>query len=98
MTGAGSAIDGMEIGSSRSVLGKRFNALLARPPIDYLAAWRIQLAAERLRSGDESVPQVAEVVGYESEAAFSRAFKRLTGVPPGRWRETGGQRPQPAAT
>ena len=87
-----------QIGSSRSVLGKRFNALLARPPIDYLAAWRIQLAAERLRSGDESVPQVAEVVGYESEAAFSRAFKRLIGMAPGRWRETGGQRQQPAAT
>jgi AraC-like DNA-binding protein len=85
------------IGSSRSVLAERFKALLGRPPIDYLAAWRIQLAAERLRSGDESVPRVAENVGYESEAAFGRAFKRLTGISPGRWRETGGQRQQPVA-
>ena len=78
------------VGSSRSVLGERFKALLGRPPIDYLAAWRIQLAAERLRGGSESVPRVAASVGYDSEAAFSRAFKRLTGMAPGRWRETGG--------
>jgi AraC-like DNA-binding protein len=78
------------VGSSRSVLGERFNALLGCPPIGYLAAWRIQLAAERLRGGNESVPRVAASVGYESDAAFSRAFKRLIGMAPGRWRETGG--------
>lgn len=77
-----------QVGSSRSVLNERFNHLLGRPPIDYLAAWRIQLAAERLRATHESIPQVAASVGYDSEAAFGRAFKRLTGVSPGRWRET----------
>ena len=81
------------IGSSRTVLGERFNALLGRPPIDYLVGWRIQLAAERLRAGQESVPRIAESVGYESEAAFSRAFKRVTGTTPGAWRETLGTDP-----
>lgn len=76
------------IGSSRTVLNERFNALLGRPPIDYLSAWRIQLAAERLRATADSVPQVAASVGYDSEAAFGRAFKRLTGMSPGLWRET----------
>jgi AraC-like DNA-binding protein len=78
------------IGSSRTVLNDRFNALLGRPPIDYLAAWRIQLAAERLRATSETVPQVAASVGYDSEAAFGRAFKRLTGISPGRWRDSQG--------
>ena len=81
------------IGSSRTVLNERFNALLGRPPIDYLAAWRIQLAAERLRATAESVPQVAASVGYDSEAAFGRAFKRLTGMSPGRWRDAGAASP-----
>lgn len=75
------------VGSSRTVVVDRFNAVLGRPPIDYLAGWRIQLAAERLRVGQESVPSVAAGVGYESEAAFSRAFKRITGMTPGSWRE-----------
>lgn len=77
------------IGSSRTVLGERFNALLGRPPIEYLAVWRIQLAAERLRARQESVPRIAESVGYESEAAFSRAFKRVMGMTPGAWRDAG---------
>ena len=75
------------VGSSRTVVVDRFNAVLGRPPIDYLAGWRIQLAAERLRVGQESVPSVAAGVGYKSEAAFSRAFKRITGMTPGSWRE-----------
>ena len=75
------------IGSSRTVLSERFKALLGRPPIEYLASWRIQLAAERLRVGHESVPSIAASVGYESEAAFVRAFKRITGTTPGRWRD-----------
>ena len=73
-------------GSSRTVVSERFKALLGRPPIDYLASWRIQLAAERLRVGHESVPSIAASVGYKSEAAFNRAFKRLTGMTPGSWR------------
>lgn len=78
---------GREVGSSRTVLTDRFKALLGRPPIVYLASWRIQLAAERLRAGHESVPTIAAAVGYESEAAFARAFKRITGMTPGDWRK-----------
>ena len=77
------------IGSSRSVLAERFKSVLGRPPIDYLLAWRIQIAADRLRAGADSLPRVAESVGYESEAAFSRAFKRMTGMSPGAWRDAG---------
>src|SRR5205807_6862406 len=75
------------IGSSRTVLADRFKALLGRPPIDYLASWRIQLAAERLRVGHESISSIAANIGYESDAAFIRAFKRITGTTPGSWRE-----------
>jgi len=73
-------------GTSRTVLAERFNALLGRPPIDYVTSWRIQLAAERLRSSAEPIGRIAADAGYESEAAFNRAFKRVTGVTPGRWR------------
>jgi AraC-like DNA-binding protein len=76
-----------EVGSSRTVVAERFKALLGRPPIDYITSWRIQLAGERLRVGHESFASVAAGVGYESEAAFSRAFKRVTGMTPGSWRE-----------
>jgi AraC-like DNA-binding protein len=84
------------VGSSRTVLSDRFKLLLGRPPIEYLANWRIQLAAERLRVGHESVPRIAAGIGYESEAAFNRAFKRITGMTPGSWR-TAGQSPIAAA-
>jgi AraC family transcriptional regulator, alkane utilization regulator len=76
-----------EAGSSRTVLAERFNALLGKPPIEYVTSWRIQLAAERLRGGKDGIAKIAADVGYESEAAFNRAFKRLTGVTPGRWRD-----------
>ena len=75
-------------GTSRTVLTERFNALLGRPPMDYMTSWRIQLAAERLRSGDTSIARIASEAGYELEAAFNRAFKRITGVTPGRWRNS----------
>lgn len=74
-------------GGSRTVLNERFNRLLGKPPIEYLAGWRIQLAAEKLGDTAESLARISEQVGYESEAAFSRAFKRAMGVSPGRWRE-----------
>ena len=82
-----------EAGTSRTVLGERFNTLLGRPPIDYLVGWRIQLAADRLRHSKDGLARIAADIGYESEAAFSRAFKRVTGVSPGRWREGAGDSP-----
>jgi AraC family transcriptional regulator, alkane utilization regulator len=74
-------------GTSRSVLFERFSAIVGQSPIQYLASWRMQLAAERLRNTHDSLAAVAAEVGYESEASFNRAFKRITGLAPGRWRE-----------
>ncbi len=82
-----------EAGASRTVLAERFNALLGRPPIEYATCWRIQLAADRLRHGREAIAAIAADVGYESEAAFARAFKRVTGISPGRWRNGAGDSP-----
>ena len=73
---------------SRSALHERFAQLVGMPPMHYLAQWRMQVAAGLLRSTDASVASVALDVGYESEAAFSRAFKRLVGAPPAAWRRT----------
>jgi AraC-like DNA-binding protein/mannose-6-phosphate isomerase-like protein (cupin superfamily) len=78
-----------EAGTSRSVLSERFRAMVGQPPIEYLANWRIQLAARRLRSTDDCLAAVAAASGYDSQAAFHRAFKRIAGVAPGRWREAG---------
>lgn len=72
--------------ASRTVLAERFAALVGVPPMQYLTQWRISLAAHLLRGGTLSVSRIAEQVGYESEAAFSRAFKREYGLPPGAWR------------
>ena len=77
-----------EVALSRSALAERFTALVGESPIQYLARWRLALAAQALRSGNEAIARVAERAGYESEAAFSRAFKREFGVPPGAWRKT----------
>ena len=82
-----------EVGASRTVLGERFNAVLGKPPIEYLTGWRIQLAADRLRNGRDAIARIAVDSGYESEAAFNRAFKRVTGLTPGRWRDGGGDSP-----
>ena len=75
-----------EAGASRSVLAERFSRFLGEPPLTYLARWRLQLAARMLQTTREAVLQVASEVGYESEAAFNRAFKREFGVPPGQFR------------
>ncbi|RYZ04914.1 MAG: AraC family transcriptional regulator [Myxococcales bacterium] len=77
---------GKECGLSRSVLAERFAELVGIPPIQYLAQWRIQLAASLLRSGKSSLAEIAERVGYGSEAALSRAFKRQVGVAPAHYR------------
>lgn len=75
-----------EAGTSRSVLAERFRHYLGEPPISYLTRWRLQLGARMLKSSSRSVTEVAAEVGYESEAAFNRAFKREFGVPPARFR------------
>lgn len=77
-----------EAGISRSVLAERFTQFVGHPPIEYLTSWRMQLAANQLRSSTESVAEIANRVGYESEAAFSRAFKKAVGAPPSEWRKT----------
>ena len=71
-----------QIGVSRSVLADRFTALVGMPPMQYLAKWRMQIAAGLLSAGGVNVATIAAEVGYASEAAFSRAFKKVVGVPP----------------
>jgi len=73
-------------GTSRTVLTERFRRYLEVTPMRYLAQWRLQLAAHELETTDVLVKAVADRAGYESEAAFNRAFKRLFGCPPGDWR------------
>lgn len=75
---------------SRSALGERFARYLGEPPMQYLTRWRLALAAESLRTTREPLIRIAERCGYESEAAFNRAFKREFGVPPGTWRRQRG--------
>jgi AraC-like DNA-binding protein len=86
---------GEEAGLSRTVLHERFTHFVGQPPMQYLAAWRMQLAAGRLRDSDAKLIEIALDVGYESEAAFWRAFKRVVGVSPGAWRRA--QRSRAAA-
>ena len=74
-----------EAATSRSVLAQRFTELVGESPIRYLAGWRIQLAKQLLRDGT-NIAEVSGQIGYESEAAFNRAFKRTTGSPPASWR------------
>ena len=75
-----------EAGVSRSVLAERFRHYLNEPPMAYLTRWRLQLGEQMLSSTSYSVAQIASEVGYESEAAFNRAFKREFAVPPARFR------------
>jgi AraC-like DNA-binding protein len=75
-----------EIALSRSAFYERFMRLIGQPPMQYLTQWRMQAAANLLRQTHAPVASIALDVGYESEAAFTRAFKRLVGTPPARWR------------
>jgi AraC-like DNA-binding protein len=77
---------GHEVGASRSVLAERFTRLVGEPPMQYVARWRMQAAAHQLLSTTDTVAAVAERVGYESEAAFTRAFKKIVGTTPTTWR------------
>jgi AraC-like DNA-binding protein len=74
------------VASSRTVLVDRFRELLGQPPIRYLTGWRMDLASGLLRATNLGVAEIAERVGYDSEAAFSRAFKRAFGQAPAHWR------------
>lgn len=76
----------LEVGMSRSVFAERFTAMVGQPPMQYLTLWRMHVAAQLLREGRGNVGQIGFAVGYESEAAFSRAFKRQFGTSPGTWR------------
>jgi AraC-like DNA-binding protein len=82
---------GNQVGLSRSALNQRFVDLIGQPPIQYLANWRMQLAAQLLRETRSSIAAIALDVGYDSEAAFVRAFKRLVGMPPATWRRERGR-------
>src|SRR5215471_4216056 len=77
---------GREVGLSRSALGERFTRLIGMAPMHYLASWRMQVAAQELRKSSATLAQVASTVGYESEAAFSRAFKKTFRTAPATWR------------
>lgn len=81
-----------QVALSRSAFVERFTSLVGVPPIRYLTGWRLQTAKQSLRETSKTIAQVAHAVGYESEAAFSRAFKREFGLPPARWRERDGTR------
>ena len=74
------------VGVSRSALVARFTRYLSDPPMAYLTGWRLRLGAQALTSSSKGVADVAAAVGYESEAAFNRAFKRAFGVPPAQYR------------
>lgn len=81
-----------EAGLSRSALTERFTRFLGKSPMAYLADWRLELGAEALRATSRSVQRVALDVGYDSEAAFNRAFKRRFAVPPARYRRDSRER------
>jgi transcriptional regulator GlxA family with amidase domain len=76
-----------EVGLSRSVFAKRFMEYLNVSPMHYLAGWRLQIATRLLDDKNISIAEAAAEVGYESEAAFNRAFKKFAGTPPGAWRK-----------
>lgn len=77
-------------GASRSALAERFTQLVGCAPIQYLTQWRMQIAARRLAEGGVKVATVAQEIGYDSEAAFSRAFKKFVGQSPSEWRAGAG--------
>lgn len=77
---------GAAVGLSRAAFARRFGDAVGESPIAYLARWRMTVAADLLRGGDEPLAAIAERVGYESEFAFAKAFKRLRGQAPGRYR------------
>jgi len=85
---------GRRVGLSRSALHERFVEMIGQPPMQYLTNWRMQVAGALLRNSNATVASVAQDVGYDSEAAFARAFKRLVGKPPAAWRRQAMSRTQ----
>ena len=79
-----------KVAMSRSAFAEHFMRFVGTPPMQYLANWRMQIAASQLLSTMDSVAAVANRVGYDSEAAFSRAFKKAVGAPPSEWRKNRG--------
>jgi len=77
-----------EVGLSRSALHEHFVRYVGQAPMQYLASWRMQLGARLLRESSRVVADIALEVGYDSEAAFARAFKRMVSMPPAAWRRT----------
>jgi AraC-like DNA-binding protein len=78
-----------EVGMSRTAFALRFKALVGWAPVDYLTRWRMRLAARDLSRGEISLSGIASAVGYESDTAFSIAFKRIMGCPPRSYRRQG---------
>jgi AraC-like DNA-binding protein len=83
-----------QAGTSRAALAKRFGELVGETPMQYLAKWRMHVAQRQLRESTLGLGEIAMRVGYESEAAFSRAFRRLVGVPPASWRQSNTASPE----
>jgi transcriptional regulator GlxA family with amidase domain len=81
---------GKKVGLSRSVLAERFAHLVGMPPMHYLARWRMQIAAGLLSGRNVGIATIAAETGYGSEAAFSRAFKKMLGMPSSAWRRRHG--------
>jgi AraC-like DNA-binding protein len=84
-------------GMSRSAFALRFKELLGQGPVEYVTEWRMQKAVQLLQERDKKLFEIAKSVGYESDAAFSKAFKRVLGVTPGEHRRNSTLSPQPAA-
>jgi AraC-like DNA-binding protein len=75
-----------EAGTSRSVLAERFQHLVGSAPMEYLTQWRMVLAANFLSRSNAALARIAEDVGYRTDTAFIRAFRREYGLPPAAWR------------
>jgi AraC-like DNA-binding protein len=75
-------------GMSRSAFASHFKTLLGQTPLDYVTDWRMQKAIPLLQQGDKKLTDIAQLVGYESDAAFSKAFKRVVGLAPGEYRHS----------
>jgi len=80
-------------GMSRSAFAVRFKELVGETPLEYLTRWRVYHAARLLREGDKKLIDVAHSIGYDSDGAFNKAFKRIMGATPGDYRRNGGTVP-----